>query len=363
MRWVLLLLLLSGCTGQSDVEHALHNYAKRVADVLQQPLPTLSIRPLPPLPAQRIRRIEIPALRESIWQVLDFGYCNLLPLIAERNSSLGKLAQPSQQFIYEVRFLQQLGACLPTLHNHSDIRPEQREHLQQIYQHKRAYLPATLWNGLYSGAEIQQSLAANQPPLPLTVTLSDYSDVLASERQLTRLAKLSQTAPEKLTVADVRNLEAQLAIIYHKPLGTPLLNTLRTLEATLRQVSQMIEQRLDRRPVCFNQTPTARAEHIKAVFLRYYITTLQPHLAQVDNLAQQWLTLQQRRLDYLPVPVAFQHYAASVLSRQSTSMWQRYQQARNRHTRAWQQLFNQCQMMPGQQYSITPHPSYTPNNE
>lgn len=338
--------LLAACSPAPDTAIDMQTYVQRVANVLDQPEPDLVFPTLPALPHHRERVQALPELREGLIDVLDLKRCNLLPLIAERNSSLGKVYAPSQQMRYEIRFLARLEQCLPQLQTAIDIEPERKAELLALYQIKHAALPKVLWNALFTGQEFEASLALNQPPLPWPA--SDHQAALQALEYLTYTAETALDQPQRLTDTHFSALETHYAALYQDPLGTPSLRALQQISITLNAVSLMIEQRLAKRPFCFPGMRNPDADILKQVFMRFYAGEMQPYLAYVHRTSQQWLTLQNRLLNQLPAPDTFLPYANQVLRMNTPdSLWHQYETARNRHTQAWQTLLRQCDLMPG----------------
>lgn len=342
----LLVWMLVACSPAPDTAIDMQTYVQRVANVLDQPAPPLVFTALPALPHHRERNQPLPELREGLLDVLDLKRCNLLPLIAERNSSLGKVYAPSQQMRYEIRFVARLEQCLPQLQTATDITPERKAELLTLYQTKQASVPKVLWNALFTGQEFEESLALNQPPLPWPA-----ADHTAAFQALDYLAYITTTAlndPKALDETHFAPLEAHYGALYSDPLGIPSLRALHQLSLTLNAVSQMIEQRLAKRPFCFPGMRNPDADILKQVFMRFYAGELQPYLAYVHRTAWRWLTIQTQLLKQLPTPTAFIPYTEQMLRVDSAqSLWQHYEAARNRHTQAWQTLLRQCNLMPG----------------
>ena len=65
----------------------------------------------PALPERRERMLPTTDIREGMLDVWDFQQCGMMNLIADRNSTLGKVRLPSQKMIYELRFMASLQPC------------------------------------------------------------------------------------------------------------------------------------------------------------------------------------------------------------------------------------------------------------
>jgi len=331
--------LLSGC--QSEPAKALFDdYAERVANALDQPLAPLAQTTTPALPQRRERLLALPELREGLLDLLELRHCQLLPLIAERNSSLGKFWPASKQLHYEFRFYQQLQLCIQ--HPESQ-QAELQQRLASYAEHKRALLPRLLNNALYASEEIEASFAASLAPLAPN---SDAQTTLNAVNQLTGLVASLPTEDSWQPPA-LEPLAGQFEILYSNPLGTPVIKALLLASAQLDRVSSTIEQRLDRRAVCFKGHRSQRADIVFAVFQRYYARGVQPYLAQLDKTSQQWNQSHWQAIRKLPATGAMRQFANQVFAQQTdSSLWRVYRQALKRHTQAWRRLLTQCNLLP-----------------
>jgi hypothetical protein len=340
----ILLLFLLGCTQKDDAQERMKTYVERVAYVLDEDF-TWELKSPPALPPQRDRLLTPETITEGLLDVLDFRHCDLLPLIAKRNSSLGKLATPSAAMIYEIQFIQQLHQCLPLIESQSDITSDQKQHFKSIYANKIKSLPIFLWNAIYTGQEIETSQALNQPPLPLSI--GDHDTTLRNIESLAAFITSAATTPEAFNSPLLSNIEPTYESIFKDPLGTPLLKSLLLLEATLNETAAVIENRLKRRPMCFNEMSNPKADILKTVFMQHYAAQVQPYMAAVHKIGDRWLSAHEKMLSNLPAPVAMNLYIAQALSQSSDmSIWKRYLTARDRHTAAWKSILEQCNLLP-----------------
>ena len=160
-------LLLSGCSRDTP-EAMLDNYLYRLSNTLDLPQPkTYEPKVRLQFPAKRQRILNTIEIREGLLDVLKLERCNLLPLIAQRNSSLGKVATPSVKLGYELEFFSLLNQCRRTLNQESDVDTELLTRINEIYTIKRNNLAAELWNGIYTSEAIELNFSLRQSPLPL----------------------------------------------------------------------------------------------------------------------------------------------------------------------------------------------------
>ena len=341
-----ILLLVMGCSNETPEQQLTNDYIQRIENVLgekiEEPILTSS---LPALPPQRLRYREITTIKEGMFDVLDLGRCNLLSLIAARNSSLGAVAPPSQRLSYEIQFHTLLKRCLPSIEKDDSLSQKSKLRIFAIYEIKEQNLPAVFWNALYTGQEIEASLALNLSPLSLNK--KNHSNYFRAMRKLFSVTEMTlgkQTPPDSHSL---KTLEESYAALYHDPLGTPLLKSLLLLESTLNRAADLINARLMRRPLCFQGMTNPKADILKNVFTEYYARQLQPYLANVHFIGEQWFGIHEQTLKFLPIPSQVAPYVSQVFLRDSNeSIWNRYINARNKHTDAWQEILSQCNLMP-----------------
>ncbi|WP_027853624.1 DUF3080 family protein [Marinobacterium litorale] len=341
--------LLTGCSQQSEVHALLDNYADRVGNAIEHEVDLnldLASGRIPPLPPTRARSLDVTALSEGLVDVLDFRHCGLLHTIAERNSSLGKLAPGSQRLIYEIKLLPALRQCREDLaeDNAPDLA-RLKARLDEVIDAKADNLGGVLWNSLYLSPEMEQHFALTGQPLPLTAS-SVFSSLQPALVHFEQLATLTDRhhwqAPHFID-----DLEQDFESLYRSDFGAAWLQSLALITATLDSTADALEQRLAERPVCFQQKPNNQARIIRNVFQTYYAGELQPYLSLVHRQGERWRYYQLSITNALPAPQPAADYLKKLFGDSEQSLWGRYIAARDRHTRAWQTLLSQCGMMPG----------------
>lgn len=344
---LLLSLLVGGCSPPGP-EAMLRDYATRVGNAIEQDVELTLTLELPAYPPRRQRLLPVREVREGLLEVLDLRRCGLLELIGERNSSLGVQALPSQRLLYETRFLPPLNACLNRLRDEQPGDPDSREllaRLEQIARIKRTNYPHVLANALFNADHISQHFARGGQPATAE-QLEQVGQLLPHLQRFAQLARLS-ARPDWQAPDWIDDLEQSYEAFYRSDFGRRWLPALVLLTQTLEQTAAAIEARLARRPLCFNRRPTPQAQIVRNVFQRYYAGALQPWMSAVHRSGERWRSHWQPLLDTLPATEATRRYFNRLFAEHPDSLWQRYQQARQRHTRAWQRLLDQCGMLPG----------------
>ena len=350
--YFLVVWVVSGC-GQQTPQALLEDYLQRVANVLEQP-PAISSPEtrvsLVSLPTRRYRQLPITDLRSGLLDSIDLRLCGLLPLIAERNSSLGKVQPPSQRLIYELRFFARLQPCYRQNLQQPLLDARFSEQLQQIYQTKRINLQPSWWNALFTSNALERNLSLSRPPLPLHGN-PGYGDSLRALQRLAALQPDGHSLENDWSLPDgLEQLEQHYAALYHSQYGSQLFRTLALLSDLLNRTAMTLDQSEKRRPLCLTGHPTNRAIHLKGVFDRYYGERLRPYLSQVYRQGRPWLESLNRLAIQSRPSEEFEQFRQQMLDTQyEQGLWRQFEQAVQRHTQSWQRLLGRCGMMPGQE--------------
>ena len=166
---LILTLLLSGCNTDTP-QGMLEDYANRVSNAIEYDFSVdaeADLPAAPQYPAKRDRILPLSDIRVGVIDALAFRHCDLLQLISERNSSLGKLAGDSQRLIYELKAAPALQACRDRLIGQNNPYPELLTQVKQILKTKSDEFPRLLWNTVYNSAEMEQQFALKAAPMPL----------------------------------------------------------------------------------------------------------------------------------------------------------------------------------------------------
>ena len=348
-HWLTLLLSTSFMTGCIDTDPAkslVETYAERTSRAIDIEFDlklnkTSELYPI--LPDRRERTASLTPITEGLIDVLDLKQCGLIDLIAQRNTSLGKLAGGSQRLIYELEFIPKLRGCQALLTNDSS-QTDVLARVKEINQIKSENWPRQIWNSLYSSSEMEQHFSLGAAPLPPD---ADYSiaELMLTMQRFVEIAE-TQSHSDWQTPSFANELERDYETLYRSRFGSEWLASMALLTQVLEQTSEAIKQRLNDRPICFNQRQNQKSEILWNVFMKFYVNSLQPYIAQVERTGRQWSELHQRINTSLNLP---QGQWLDTYTHPEGKVWSRYLQAREKHTKAWQDILDQCGLRPGSQ--------------
>lgn len=342
----LLALVLVGCNSD-EATSLVERYANRTSNAIGVDI-DLELKPASelysPLPARRERLAEVPEIREGLLDLLDLRQCNLMQLVSERNTSLGRVAKPSQRLIYELKILPEINRCIGALEGDAENTDLRNKLLEYRAIKERGFAPLLL-NAIYNSDEMEQHFSFGQPPLS-PEDQGYLSPLVSSLERFAILTKLL-TSADWQTPDFTDQLEQSYETLYRSDFGARWISSMALLTQTLDQASSAIETRLAGRPICFNQKQNNQSDILWSVFVKFYVGELQPYIAQVEREGREWSRLNLNILNPLSEIEQSKMIAPFFNSQTTSALWGPYFQARERHTRAWQDLLEQCGLRPG----------------
>ncbi|MDI3325355.1 DUF3080 family protein [Pontibacterium granulatum] len=343
-----LLLLLSGCDRGSP-KYLLEDYMSRVSNTIEQDIDTKleTNEEIPLFPRKRERIKQTEEIRQGLIEVLDLKYCaGMLHLIAQRNSNLGRVMQPSQKMAYEIRFFSHLESCKDKLEQDSSQPQQLRKQLDAIYQIKARNLKSEIWNGIYGADEFAANFSRSEDAIT-TEGESGFGATKSAINALTQLAAISPESAGQFDLIKLSKLEDSYKVLHANRYGSRLLKSLLLLSETMERTSTAIHARLDKRPFCFPGHQTQKRDILHNVFIKYYSQRFQPYLSRVHREGDQWRDFTETLIgQFKPTSAVLAHYEKTLSSTSESSLWNRYIKARDAHTKAWQRILRQCNLMP-----------------
>ena len=161
-----MLAAAAGC-GRTHGPSPLPGYARDLAFLAGSTAAPASGFVPPAYPDAANRRLPGTEFRIGLGRFLDLEVCGLRPLVAERNSALGRLESDGLRLVYEHALLSGLTRCLED----SDVRakdPTLAAALQAALEAKLATASATLWNATLGSPELARAYRVSGPALDPT---------------------------------------------------------------------------------------------------------------------------------------------------------------------------------------------------
>ncbi|MCM2679479.1 DUF3080 family protein [Echinimonas agarilytica] len=321
---VALLLSLLACE-RFAADSVLADYPQRLANVTQSHVhlnpPLLQV--LPPISrnstaaAMQAQQLDI----TDWWQLKD---CDFQHLLAQRNSSLGRVQQPSIRLRYEVEILMALQHCVATTESQSsrdillDLIPIKTQQIKAVWQH--------MW---VSDPSLVALFGVQEQPI------TDNAGLVELEKSLQHLSALFNAYQDgnlPLTLTLLSDLEQHLQSLHTNTYLPQLWFGLREAQGALQAATTVLSH--SEAISCHLGKPSADARQAQTFFRQYYVSQVQPYIAQLNaghrriapllnRLSQTWPeTLQQRLTLLTPKP------SVTALTKS--------------HAIEWQKLFKRC---------------------
>ncbi|MDX5363360.1 MAG: DUF3080 domain-containing protein [Pseudazoarcus pumilus] len=337
-------VLLTACDPFASPEGLFEEYVTRTARVLDGEVVLTPVPTLDPLPRRRERMREIPALDVSMLDFLGLYGCELQHVIGERNSIMGRVMHPATVFDYEVRFLRTARECAETIDSE-----RLAARIREIIEAKRAQIPDAAWNAVWGTGEIEDFLSRSGGSLAVEVE-RDLASTMASD--LRALVDVVGRVQGGDLGVDVKLLDGVYQRWQARPLAGQALRAAMLATIRLDDASRLIEARLGERPMCARPDLQPRAaENMRGMFMSVYVGRVQPYLADLQRVRRELMPpLQALASIGGGRSETVVSYARRMFGDEDeASLWRSFDLAVARHTRAWQDLLEQCGMRPGQE--------------
>lgn len=275
-----MIALLSGC-GSGGPEARLSSYLERLARPLGQRTSSLASPTLVLAPRAEALRLIIEGDSLDGLDFLRLRGCALQTTVARRNSSLGRVAPPSQRLLLELAFLRDAPACIEKLRDEG--KGPLAGLLAATMSSKQEQLPALIFNATLGNVEYREFWRENNRS-------SDYP-ARTSSLVVTALEQVAGDAQRWLSGdyrVNERSFELALSDIARGD-GGSLRAALRLQTIALEQGNRMIERRLSEGNLCQGGLRPDAAPILRTVVQKYFVGTVQPWSASLNQRYHQLL--------------------------------------------------------------------------
>lgn len=326
----MLACLLAACTGDEGADR-LRDYIARVARPLNSAIPVPEPQVTETLPRWTALQQSVEPGSLDGLDFLKLRGCALQQTVARRNSSLGRLAPPSQRLLLELAFLREVAPCEVLLRDRGETALAQL--LREAALQKQRQLPRLIFNATLGSDEFRQFWrGANH----LGAYPADTSSAVVAA-----LERLETDAGRWLDGdyrADDAALELRLAAIAAGD-GGELLSALGRQAAYLDAATTLLRERSGRGSLCPGGRQPQAAQILRTVARKYFVGSVQRHAAALEQRRHQLLP-PLRRLESRvgeALPPAYSVWRTARDERLAT-----WQQAPKRHVLALQALLGDC---------------------
>ena len=302
---------LVGCSGDDPAEQPWETYHQQLAsELLINDIERKAPDNIGAFPDRQDRLIDIPETRDSMLNVYALRECQITSLIAARNNQLGRVAPPSQQWLYERTLWQRLSACW-----NSDVpyqlSDENRARLHYLTLTKTTQLPLVSWNAIFDSSEWVKSFSRASQPL----TNIDNTTISRHLEAIDYLTQMIDHQFDPNWQQDSARLENHLKTLQERPLTAEILRALMLATQRLMEANAVLARQSEGNAHCLSSWESQSLE-------------------QLASTAKQWLTALNRLIDAHPIdkPQAVLEYRSHWLSLQNAhAPWAQLQQASSEH--------------------------------
>lgn len=306
----------------------LHDYQTRVANTLDRD-PIVFTAPLHQQPpAERELRITVPRLEISLLDSMRLDACAAGPLIAQRNSTLGRLQNGVLRYYYDRQLSAALVRCAEQL---SKTDPDLAQRVQQQAEAKNQILPLLRAQAITQDSAVRNIVSLADRPLatPDSATLAPLFGAL--KLVLQTLDNSAVLPEEEALITALERLEKD------RYLGQ-LWRALADNTAYLQQLQPLVAQ-LSQDAGCDAAGVPNRAHVLRQVFISRFSGPVQRHIGALTNQAQQL----ESYLVALRTPQPRWQEHLNNLAQLDDQM----KRVTRNHVEHWQQLFRDCGFTPG----------------
>lgn len=336
------MVVVGGCDPFSQPVSMMDEYVERLARVLEEPAEFSAVIAGSQLPRRRYRRLEMPELDINMLDFLSLYGCELQHVVGERNSVMGRVMQPLNQMRYELRFITAARECLPEISDET-----LRTAVKEAIDSKIGSLPVAVWNASWGGEEIESLVTLAKGPIPIDLDPSRVAQLSADLAQL-------NSALAAILAGEYQYPTAGIGVILQRWQSEHLVGQLivsaHLAIARLDDAIQLLQSRIQGRPLCFRKQPGSQAKLVQGVLFNVYGREIQPYLAQIrrvrDALIPSMAVLAERQVSVMPVQF-LPWYSRTLTLEGRLSIWTELDKAMARHTESWQRLMAQCGLEPG----------------
>ena len=320
----LLAIFLVGCDWTDNSFAPDQDDLDRIASILGEE----SIALPPPLAIEsQTPELGLSETRISIGDALELGECGLLPLIAERNSSLGRQKQESTRLIYEWTLKSGLDQC---------SQLNQEEWFQKARIAKTRDVEIAVIKLLMRSEESDRIHSKiNKPFASLDESRMAYLNRTQPIVQVITQALQQSPPPSNTTITQFEDsLRAWSQTQHHGTLHQAIIEA----QIWLQKANTLQSQALKANRLCPMGTPTEAGRNLQLFIRNYFGGTIQPKLSSMtralDELGSTWSTL--------PITLWSGDTLIDALLKVPPRYRDEFRNELKTHIHNWQQLLQSC---------------------
>ncbi|BDX06310.1 hypothetical protein MACH26_18310 [Planctobacterium marinum] len=318
---------MAACTQKPWLHSTLEDYQSRLANILEIEPPSLIT---PNIISTTPKQVFSPQgsaepLNIKLREFYNLPECGIKPIIAERNTTLGKLQAPSQRYLYEVRLLAALYRCMMMV----DDEPQQEQ--RSIINRKEQVVVQSWHNLLYNSDEINSARFSSSTHFD---EQEDHRSAIQNWQSLLRFSP-EELKGKRFQLSDANSLETLLQSISKFKTPAKLRNDMRLLISTLPQITIYLETNMTQLNCLTNPGDKIKAEYLRNVFNLFFIQEIQPQAGKIND----WYF----QLSVTFEELGFTEHEDNTLNK---SLHNDFVSSIKDHVAQWQVFFERCDIVP-----------------
>jgi hypothetical protein len=321
-----LCLSIFGCSNGDKLHSHLADYQARMANVLNVDSINVPAVTLPNYPKIKNLDHQVPEQSIKLFEFYQLKHCSLYTLIAQRNTSLGRLQLPSTRFVYEKALLIALSDCIQ-----KTTDPSLKESLQEWYAIKQQNIGASWASLMQFSSELKRTFSSNSG----SIEGSKYDSLVQTKQALDFLMQVNQNP-----MLSSEELEKHLKNLNTQPLPAKLWYSQLLLTQHLSYLTPWLIQNTS--DLNCAQGSKDKVKYLSNVFQLFFIEKIQPIAGQINNYHYQLSPIFEQLIQHPDLSVAYKQYIQALGQQEFAE----YQQAMQKHIMFWQELFKRCNLSP-----------------
>lgn len=320
--------LMLGCDNAYQLEKDLDLYQQRMANILDAESLEFETVVLPRYPARQLLEQNIAEQNIKLFEFYQLKQCRLYSMVAERNTTLGRIQSPSTRYVYEKSLLTALNDCLEKT---TDSQLQEKMHNWLELKNQSI---STKWADLIQlSDEIKQGFSAHRGLIDGSI-----KDGLHQTKEAFNYLLGLETTKQ----VNSSELEQHLKHIHDQPLPAKLWLSQLLLRVQLGQINTWLNQHAGEL-TCQTRQQKETAEYLRNVFQLFFVEKIQPVASQLNHYHYQLNPIFTRLVEHASLSEAYAKY----IQTQHFDEFSEYQTAMRNHLVFWQALFKACHMRPG----------------
>lgn len=322
-----IVILLAACSDSKKIANDLDDYSNRLQSYTgiellpEEASYTLSV------PSKSVLKKNIDRVSINLREFYAFNDCSLNQLVAQRNTSLGKMQLPSGRYAYESELINALLACQQK-YQQDEEKAKLRDKLTEWTMLKQQQLPLA-WSNL-----ITQSTETNMHFSGSSGYISGDSgdDFQGTKQALSFLVNSRNQHP-----VDISSLELHLKQMNDFPLLAKQWRTQLLLAQELDNISLLLGEYL-KNNTCSTLKEEQSIEIMQNIFRIFFAERIQPVAGQLNRYHYGLSDLVEEIANTEQIPEAFSQY----LRNHNSTNYDKYTHSMQSHISIWQQIFARC---------------------